>query len=89
MRLSEAASSYGRALALRPGFVQAFGGLMYTKTYTCDWRDRATDLATLRRYTQHAEYLAKERASREARACRVPARRHVCGAASGLLWDQI
>lgn len=46
-RLPESASSYYRALDLRPKFVQAFGGLMYTKTYTCDWRDRAADLATL------------------------------------------
>lgn len=38
-----------RALQIIPSFVQAFGGMMYTKTYICDWRDRNSDLAMLDR----------------------------------------
>jgi tetratricopeptide (TPR) repeat protein len=43
----EAVQSYSHALELLPNFVQAFGGMMYVKTYTCDWQNRNADLALL------------------------------------------
>ena len=46
-RHGESVDSYAAALRLRPNFVQAFGGMMYVKTYTCDWQDRNADLAVL------------------------------------------
>ena len=49
-RFEESVTSYRRALEIVPGFVQAFGGMMYTKTYICDWRDRAVELATLEQH---------------------------------------
>ena len=36
-RLEEAVTSYDTALQLRPGFVQALGGLIHAKTCLCDW----------------------------------------------------
>ena len=40
-------SSYARSLELAPSLVQAFGGMMYVKTFVCDWRDRSAELSTL------------------------------------------
>lgn len=47
-RHGESVDSYAEALRLRPNFVQAFGGMMYVKTYTCNWKDRNVDLAALK-----------------------------------------
>ena len=49
-RLGESEPSYAKALAIRPDFPQAFGGMMYSKTYTCSWRDRHQVRGTLARH---------------------------------------
>ena len=41
--------SYDTALRLAPGFIQAFGGLAYTKTYVCSWEGRPQLIERLRR----------------------------------------
>ena len=46
-RFDESVASYARSLDLAPSLVQAFGGMMYVKTFVCDWRDRSAELSTL------------------------------------------